>query len=301
MGQPLRPHHLRALPCPAPCYSHMLTIDCRHGRALFVTRPGMFLDIVVLDPLTGHERRVPSHNRQQPWFSGAVLCGGAAQGQGCDHHACQGGHFRVVLVSTDWPSRVTSGRLYSSETSVWSELTSVHHPDFLCDSNISAQSVLVGDALYFNADAIIECQLGTLRLSMLQKPIDCGEHGAVMAAEDGGLGFAAVVGVTNLTMWSSVETGPEGAVGWAKLRVIDLSTLIPHGALLISGNGTNRSSVRSSTEGAQVLFMTTCVGCDMVDLKSGRARKVSCDGHTIFPYMRFYIPAMEAACTGQGG
>ncbi|XP_044985482.1 uncharacterized protein LOC123452824 [Hordeum vulgare subsp. vulgare] len=175
---------------------------------------------------------------------------------------------------------------------------------------LGAPSVLVGDALYFNIGYIIKCQLGTLCMSMFEKPIN--GKGCLMTAEDGGLGFAAMVDVTNLTLWSR-ETGPEaeGAAGWAKLRVIDLKALLPHGVLSIR---TPEDGIRSITkvipapeygiagiaEGTQVIFVSTCIGSYMVDLKSRQVRKVSRLGKIIFPYMSFYLPAMEAASTGQG-
>ncbi|XP_037442047.1 uncharacterized protein LOC119310381 [Triticum dicoccoides] len=212
-----------------PCWFAM---DCRHGRALLASL-GTTCHLMVLDSVTGHQRLVVSPCNPPVSFSAAVLCAA----QGCDHHGCQGGHFRLAVVTTYQQHRVTSGWLYSSETRLWSELTSVHHPNVRCPYNLGAPSVLVGDALYFNVGGIVECQLGALRLSMLEKPVDGNGRlsmshnpidgiGTLMVKEDGRLGFAAVVDVTNLTLWLC-ETGPVGAIGWAKLRVIDLKTLLP--------------------------------------------------------------------------
>jgi hypothetical protein len=104
-----------------------------------------------------------------------------------------------------------------------------------------------------------------------------------MTADDGGLGFAAVVDVTNLTLWS-MKTGPEGAMGWAKLRVIDLNTLIPNVAKA-------EGMISGMAEGSQVIIISTCA-CYMVDLKSERVRKVAFDGRKFFPYMSFYMPGI---------
>ncbi|VAI38421.1 unnamed protein product [Triticum turgidum subsp. durum] len=187
--------------------------------------------------------------------------------------------------------------MYSSETRVWSDLTSAHHPNITKYTfNRGSPSVLVGDALYFDLDGIIECQLGTLNLSMFERPTDA--KGRLMTVEDGGLGFAAVVDVTNLAIWS-MQTGPEGAMGWGKLRVIDLTTLLPDTALSIPAPEDGISGI---AEGTQIIFVSMCDrnGTYMVDLKSRRVRKVSDPGRKVFPYMRFYIPAMEAASMGQG-
>uniref|UniRef100_A0A453M4W5 F-box domain-containing protein n=1 Tax=Aegilops tauschii subsp. strangulata TaxID=200361 RepID=A0A453M4W5_AEGTS len=136
-------------------------LDCRHGRALLAPysrsfREGNAVILTVLDPLTGRLRRVLSPvDEHVLWFSAAVLCAA----QGCDHYGCQGGHFRLAVVTTS-DAGVTSGWLYSSETRVWSELTTVGHPKVAYYANQGAPSVLVRDALYFNIDGIIELHLG---------------------------------------------------------------------------------------------------------------------------------------------
>ncbi|VAI38423.1 hypothetical protein VPH35_093321 [Triticum aestivum] len=247
-------------------HSDWFVTDCRHGRALAI----IIKSLAVFDPITGQRRRVPWPRPvdQLTHFSAAVLCAA----QGCDHRSCQGGHFFVAFVTTR--KEVSLGWLYSSETRVWSNLTPVHHPNVKSTSAIAVHSVLLGDAIYFNADSIIECQLGTRCLSMFEKPID--DSGSLMMAEDGRLGFAAVV---------------------EKHRVIDLKLLLPEGALSIP---TFQDGVSGIAEGTQVIFVSTCVGSYMVDLKSLQVRMVSRPCKRIFPYMSFYIPAMEAACTGQG-
>jgi hypothetical protein len=263
-------------------------VDCRHGRALIIPYnrylfgnfgKGEAFHLTVLDPLTGRQRRVLCPDPDVLWFSAAVLC----TAQGCDHHGCQEGHFRVAFLITDHQKRVASGWLYSSETRTWSKLTSAHHPNVTKYTvNQHVPSVLVGDALYFDIDGVIKCDLRTLRLSMFERPTDV--KGRLMTAEDGGLGFAAVVDVTNLTLWS-MKTGPEGAMGWAKLRVIDLKTCLPDGAL------SPECVISGIAEGSQVIFISTCA-CYMVDLKSRRVRKVSPTGGKFFPYMSFYMPGI---------
>ncbi|XBH73589.1 hypothetical protein VPH35_100672 [Triticum aestivum] len=308
---------ISALPHGQPNDPRWVPLDCRHGRALFAFAPAIFafdpayrnvveggtVGLIIWDPMTGQGCRLPSpvddtFGELRFTFSAAVLCAA----QGCDHHGCQGGHYRVVIVTTNQRQSVTSGWMYSSETRVWGKLTSVHHPNVEYTYNLGAPSVIVGDALYFNTGGIVECQLGTLPLSMYEKPID--GNGRLTTAEDGRLGFAAVVDFTNLTLWS-MQSGPEGATGWVKLRAIDLKRLLPNGALPIPAYefGISRwvrgMLVSGIAEGTQVIFVKTQVGSYMVDLKAGRARKVSRLGRKIFPYMSFYIPAMEVACNGQ--
>jgi hypothetical protein len=186
-------------------------LDCRHGRFLFAVKSRSTFDLTVLDPLSGYQCGVPFPvDDRSIRFSAAVLCAS----QGCDHHGCQRGHFLVAVVTTNWLPRVTLGGLYSSETRVWSELTSAHHPNVKCGSHFATPSVLVGDSLYFYLDVgIIECRLGTLYLSMFRKPFDF--DGRLMKAEDGGLAFATVLNATNLIMWS-VDTRLHGTIGCGK-------------------------------------------------------------------------------------
>ena len=55
------------------------------------------------------------------------------------------------------------------------------------------------DALYFRIDAVVKCQLGTpLSFTVFEKPIDA--NGRLMTQEDGGLLFAAMLGVRNLNL-----------------------------------------------------------------------------------------------------
>ncbi|XBH80687.1 hypothetical protein VPH35_106380 [Triticum aestivum] len=211
---------LKALDCRHGHLSHLVAaalkaLDCRHGRYVFDSYDqywqGDTVHLTVLDPLTGHGHHIPTPmDNRLLWYSVAVLCAT----QGCDHHDCQGGHFSVVIVTTNHEQRVTLGWLYSSETELWSALTSVSHPNVLKYSYIrGSPSVLVSDTLYFDLDGIIQCHLGSRCFSMLERPAD--GKGYLMTAEDGGLRFATMVDVTNLTLWS-MQTGLEGAMGWAK-------------------------------------------------------------------------------------
>jgi hypothetical protein len=271
-----------------------IALDCRHGRALFATTSTMYRydelpsDFTVLDPLMGHLHRVPFPLGDELWFSAAMLCAT----QGCDHHGCEQGHFFVVFISTSLYG-VISARVYSSGTGAWSELIFLPEHYRMYYGYTHLRSVLVGDAIYFNSKDIVKYQFGTHHLSVFEKPAN--DHGILMTAEDGGLGFAALVDTANLAMWSR-ETGPEGTVGWAKLRVIDLKRLLHDGAFFLPPllDNMTTTSLSGVAEGTQVIFVSsTYAGCYMVDLKSGRARKVSCVNYqNIVPYMRFYIPGI---------
>lgn len=75
---------------------------------------------------------------------------------------------------------------------------------------------------------------------------------------------------------------------WAKLRVIDLEKLNPE--FFTNTLMPDFSTVGCFAEGTQVMFMFTLTGTYMVNLKSGRTRKLSACYGVMFPYMSFYIP-----------
>jgi hypothetical protein len=290
-----QPYYSRFVPtsifCPAePDLPDWRVADCRHGRALFVTtNPDVdgTLDLVVWDPMTDDYRLVPQPSLEPEdymEYTAAVLCAT----EGCHHCGCEGGPFRVAFLSTE--NGVTSARLYSSETDTWSELTSVHHHK----ANVNfAASVLVGDALYFRGirNHIIEYQLRTSCLSVLQ-PLAM-YSGRLMTGEDAELGFAAVDG-TILTLWSR-EPDPKGVEPWTQRRVIELKALLPDYELSDSYMGLQHTwlpvaSVLGFAEGTDVIFVGTFASIYMIELRSGRVRKVLDEFGRVYPYMSFYIP-----------
>uniref|UniRef100_A0ACD6A2R8 Uncharacterized protein n=1 Tax=Avena sativa TaxID=4498 RepID=A0ACD6A2R8_AVESA len=100
------PYYSRFVPtsvfCPAePDHPDWLVVDCRHGRALFVTTNPKVegtLDLVVWDPMTDKQCWVPQPSPSPEHYidySAAVLCAV----EGCDHSGCQEGPFRVAFLS----------------------------------------------------------------------------------------------------------------------------------------------------------------------------------------------------------
>uniref|UniRef100_A0ACD5UYH7 Uncharacterized protein n=1 Tax=Avena sativa TaxID=4498 RepID=A0ACD5UYH7_AVESA len=280
-------------------------MDCRHGRALFTTSKHHWdnpLELLVWDPMKRDQQRVPSPLQYfRDGFNAAVLCAT----QGCDHRRCQGGPFRIAILFTEEIQEVTKACLYSSETGAWSQFTHLHHPDTYDDYE-NFPSLLVDDALYFSIThstmsqpgTIIKYQLlGTPCLSALQKP--SMSKGRLMTTEDGGLGFADMDG-TSLTLWAR-KTDHE--VGWSKLRVIDLKILLPVDAFSVKScfHPPPAAFVSGFAEGTQVIFVSSSIHLYMLELKSGRVKKMPGYSLKIFPYMTVYMPAKESASTHQGG
>ena len=82
---------------------------------------------------------------------------------------------------------------------------------------------------------------------------------------------------------------PKGDAGWVPRRVIKIQKLFPN------NNPRYRRSVIGFADGVGVIFVKTDVGIFMMELKSGRKRKVrkvsepdDCCG--VIPFMSFYTP-----------
>ncbi|GJN36170.1 hypothetical protein PR202_gb25010 [Eleusine coracana subsp. coracana] len=286
-------------------------LDCRHGRALFMTqapRPNeRILDFIVWDPLTNKHQRLP---RPPPMlgklFNAAVLCAAAAGS--CDHCGCHGDPFRVVFIYTTLPAagaatgNVTSARVYSSETGDWSELTSVQHPVAFVDQ-MHDFITLVGDVLYFHGDDAysISYQLDAQRLSVIDRPPQSMFNGhlwLLRSIEDNGrLGFVGVEEKPSFCirlLWR--ETSRDRVARWVQGRTIKLQTLLPE-VTLPSPSGPQEfpnAKVVGVAEGTDVIFVhvrTHGFGdVYMIQLNSGRAKKVVPYYGSVFPYTSFCIP-----------
>ncbi|KAM0834101.1 hypothetical protein ACQ4PT_063832 [Festuca glaucescens] len=285
----------------APDRRFWRALDCRHGRAFFVSEPKSCetRELLMWEPVTGAQQRVPvpaafgnMDADMLMYPSAAVFCAAAA---GCDHHGCHGGPFGVAFVFTvdphndDYEEYVTSGCVYSSETGKWGELTPMHCEigmdvgDFSC--------VLVGRSLvYFmsNGRAILEYNFESNELAVIDTP-DYEYAGifSLMLAEDGGLGVIQDLD-SHLKLWSR-EASDNTDEQWVLSRVIDLGNLLPVDALV---NATSSLFVLGFAEGADVIFVDTVVGLFTIELLSQRVRKV-CGKNgfcQLIPIVGFYTP-----------
>ncbi|XP_044985852.1 uncharacterized protein LOC123453148 isoform X2 [Hordeum vulgare subsp. vulgare] len=282
---------------PAPARASWLALDCRHGRALFLSQPESegsgAQELLVWDLSTGIRRRipVPPMHSSYEWPTAAVLC----SADGCDHRDCNGGPFRVVFVFTVvrrvimWPG-LTSVCVYSSETGTWSrELCSISH---LCHALTFTRhsSLLIGSSLlYFLSDN------GTIMCYNLASNVLTGFDTAymrngqasmfnLMVAEDGGIGLSEDFS-SQLMLWSREESDEE----WVLSRVIDLEILLPAGALM---DAEHEVVVLGFAEGVNVIFVNTIAGLYTIDLQSVQVKKV-CDNRgfcNLIPVVSFYTP-----------
>ncbi|KAM3231295.1 hypothetical protein ACQJBY_061455 [Aegilops geniculata] len=274
------------------------TLDCRHGRALFlsISQSPETQELLVWEPITGAQQRisVPAALESNSPMA-AVFCAA----DGCDHRDCLGGPFRVLFILsvvvgqvTDDDSYLTSACAYSSETGTWGEPTSLprRSPMPMCFTFYS--SVLVRNSLlYFMSDDefILEYDLARHRLAVFNPPnheLVCGQY-TIMLAEDGGLGVCQRID-QQLKLWSR-EVSDSADARWVLRRVVYLENLLPVGALV---DAETRVQVLGFAEGANAIFLTTVDGVFMIELQSERARRV-CDDHLfcyLIPVVSFYTP-----------
>ncbi|KAL6880527.1 hypothetical protein ACP4OV_012092 [Aristida adscensionis] len=119
-------------------------------------------------------------------------------------------------------------------------------------------------------------------------------RGTVMMAEDGGLGFAGVIG-SSLYLWSWKD-GDDGTVGWVQSRVIELETLIPTRDPSLSQLRHVKPDVIGVVEGTDTIFLDTDAGLFTLELKAVKPRNVGVrDTYPydhIVPYASFYAPVL---------
>ncbi|KAM0928604.1 hypothetical protein ACQ4PT_002583 [Festuca glaucescens] len=160
----------------------------------------------------------------------------------------------------------------------------------------AAPPVFIQDALYFmlyeyddddddDKAAILEYDLVSNCLSLIDAPpLKTGLAGdvALMAMEDGSLGFAHVDGLT-LNLWSR-HMRSNGVASWPRRRVINLETLIP------VRSPWEKLRLIGSVEGSDIIFVTTDLGIYEINLTSLQWKKLlkRKKYRALFPYMSFY-------------
>jgi hypothetical protein len=259
-------------------------LDCNRGRALLISERSRAL--LVRDLVTGDERHLPL----PPGFEGSwdrnsgLLCA-------ADHCDCRSCPFLVAFVFSHGRF-ITSACLYSSETGVWGEVTSMFTGNQFVERKAMA---LVGNTLYCLLDNnwIIEFDFDTYKLQVIgelsYKVLNSCIGRIIMTTEDGQLGLAGVGGFT-LQLWSGTICIDDGMVTWADRRVIDLEKLL---APEVVAACTAPVWPIGYAQDADVIFIEVYPsGVYMIHLKSLQIEKVSenmVHGY-ICPYTSFYAP-----------
>ncbi|OQU88642.1 hypothetical protein SORBI_3002G066700 [Sorghum bicolor] len=278
-----------------------LAIDSRHGRVLLRSSfSGDHFNVAVWDPITDELLELPA----TPWmpqimhnYKGAVLCAA----DGCDHLDCHGKPFLVVFVgaasqcskmslSLHDPKLMMSSYVYSSEANAWSG--SAHH-GYLGNLLQSVRSTLVENALYFvvnKSPGILKYNLGTRKMTTIRRPPMSNAHSALMIAEGGGLGCAALTW-SKICLWSA-EVGLDRDIRWVLGRTIELTRPVP------AGHSICGFDVAAFADGSGIVHVETNQGSFIANLKSGEFSEVRGVNGTLdifVPYMSFYTPALQVA------
>jgi hypothetical protein len=126
-------------------------------------------------------------------------------------------------------------------------------------------------------DLIKRCLLSVIDLP---EPVSCNVGVVLVPTEDGLLGVASI-SASCLYLWSR-KVNEDGIAGWVQCRVVEFQALLS----LDSPYYSKRAFVTGFAEGVGVIFVSTEVGTFTVELKSGKAKKVSGSGHgtTSSPY-----------------
>ena len=128
-------------------------------------------------------------------------------------------------------------------------------------------------------------------MSVVNRPPSAAySRGATLVVmEDCSLGLAGIEH-SSLYLWSRRVSSEETAE-WVQCRVIDLEKMMP------MANPRDRAQVVGFAEGVGVIFITTGVGLFMMELKSGRVKKIGKPRRniSILPYTSFYTPGIVIA------
>ncbi|CAL5078089.1 unnamed protein product [Urochloa decumbens] len=153
-----------------------------------------------------------------------------------------------------------------------------------------ARGTLVGDAMYFVLglhNKILKYNFAEHCLSVIHPPEVYDKGIVLMVTEDGLLGLSGIRDF-NLYLWSR-EADAEGVEWWVQTRMIDLQRLLPVDNPF---NPVERAVVTGFAEGACVIFVSTDIGGFVIELKTGRVRKVAEPGryYPVIPFISFCTP-----------
>ncbi|KAK3126250.1 hypothetical protein QOZ80_7AG0553790 [Eleusine coracana subsp. coracana] len=228
---PTSPSSFRRLPHAMIIMPNWRPVDALHGRVLFYDmdtlthEPPVTLRLVVCNPITGKVWRLPVPPPNTLW-NAALLCATP----GCDDEKfdCGHGHFCVVAVAT--VDGVTTACVYSSEQHAWGMPVSMQRQGVRVSRGRSAH-IGNNNTVYFQCNrnfGVLEYDLCRHELAFIGLPPECkGKCITLMAAEDGGLGFATIdlEEDSELFTWSR-EVGQDGEGRWVQGRVFVLDGLL---------------------------------------------------------------------------
>ncbi|CAM0947408.1 unnamed protein product [Alopecurus aequalis] len=274
-------------PCPIDAGDmRFRSLGCRHGFLLMLHASQGTLQLLVWDPVNGHEHPLAI----PPEFKNAVVNGAVLRTALGDIQ-----NFQVVLVSIHLQQRVVA-RVYSSQTGIWGNLISTPLPPngsnrypALIDS--SKPAVLVGDFLYIllrgKSSSIIEFDVDMQSLAVIPLPLGLdrsfSHRYSVMRAEGGGTGLLFISeSDCRAQLWKRM-TDCDGVASWVLGRTIALDNLLSldlqnHWGITIQG----------FAEENNVVFLWACGNVFKIQLDSLQFKKYHAFSSCWYPFECVY-------------
>nr|XP_020153170.3 uncharacterized protein LOC109738488 [Aegilops tauschii subsp. strangulata] len=272
------------------CNHHSnVVLDCRHGHVLVYNTLPPRQDIIVCDPITGDQRRLPVPPEFKKFYpvNGAVFCADDAHDH--VHGSCHSSPFKVALMSKYVrDNHSPTACVYSSDTGTWGKLISATKP-YVGDCAY-IHGTLIGNVLYWVSmrDIILQFNLNQQSLSMIEGPPGLDERcrDQIVKAEDGGVGLAQL-SKYSIQMWQ-MKVNCEGVPMWLFWKIVDM-----HNILGISPHvKRNRGRLLGYDEDSNVIFLYMHGSVYMVKLKSMQFNKLYEGAYHInyHPFKSFCAP-----------
>ncbi|CAM0948251.1 unnamed protein product [Alopecurus aequalis] len=280
-----------AVPKSSIRYDKWYFLDCRHGLVVLIDE--CVHEVVVWDPLTGQQHRVPfppmlrNAKKGIVWvWHAAVLC--VDPDDGHVRGDCFSSPFKLVLMCGGQTEAFAC--LYEPASGVWGNIVSMVTTDLI---NPVRPSVLIGNTLFWllRGGGVLAFDVERQTLDVIEKPVDAHVTGCLslqlLRTNDSGLGFA-VMSKLGIQLWKR-SINSHGIVGWVlQPKVIQLEGLFPRG-MRSKHKG---AAMMGYDEESNVIVLGTYIGDFMLQLESIQFERISfrnCWNNKMhYPYRNFY-------------
>ncbi|TVU19013.1 hypothetical protein EJB05_35136 [Eragrostis curvula] len=286
LGAPNRIPAARFTPpqCPGECWR---PLGCRHGLALFIDYTKA--EVIVWDPVAGHQRRVAWPPKLQHVYTGAVLVDAGENGAGHAHGGDRLSSFKLVLVCS---VKHASAWLYESKSGRWGIVSSTGVPSLFSPE----PAVLIGSTfcwlLGWCGIFILEFDMDTQSMAVTQIPsytrsIDAVDI-QVVRTEDSGLGIA-ILAKQCIQIWGRRAIS-DGAFEWALQKTVWRDDFLALRSSVDNELQKWLARILGYDEDTNVILVSTDAGTFMVQLDTIKITEFFCDPliTKCYPFASFY-------------